>query len=368
MPSTPEDPHREESRYQRHADRYQSVRRSFRIDAKPRPCLGRCLEEYRSGRGAIVARRRTLVLPPRGAGDCEACIILGALPRPESLPGPGSRPLAREMRSRSCRRSKPTAFGQRGWIVPGSLRRGGRHVRSMILGLGAQPAEGVLGLHVSDRALDGLRCRARFLSHRLHDRRAGRRVRRLGARLGCRHGRVGVDDRARCFRLGFHADRGSRKQTQRVDVTVGIRRDPDAEMDMGVWHVRLAARSHRSDRISLGHDDASRDAHGSELLKGDRVAVGRSNRERPAATWHPAGETHRSTCGRTHRATHRAADVDPSVLPSLVGILSDGKLLQHRPIDGPGPGERGHSADQERDDDREQDDEPCHVLPPCCLY
>jgi hypothetical protein len=51
------------------------------------------------------------------------------------------------------------------------------------------------------------------------------------------------------------------------------------------------------------------------------------------------------------------------VLPRGVGIIADVEWSKHRPVHGPGPGERGLHADLEREEDRKQDDETFHRLP-----
>jgi hypothetical protein len=48
------------------------------------------------------------------------------------------------------------------------------------------------------------------------------------------------------------------------------------------------------------------------------------------------------------------------VLAAGVGIVTKDEGSKHRPVDGPGPGERGLHADLERDEDRKQQGEAFH--------
>jgi hypothetical protein len=66
---------------------------------------------------------------------------------------------------------------------------------------------------------------------RVRGRRLGRRFRCLGRPL-----------------------RAGRQEAQWIDVAVGIGRQSDAEMDVGLGVLWIAARSDRSDSIALGDD------------------------------------------------------------------------------------------------------------------
>jgi hypothetical protein len=48
------------------------------------------------------------------------------------------------------------------------------------------------------------------------------------------------------------------------------------------------------------------------------------------------------------------------VLSACVRIVTEHEWSKHRPVDGPGPGERGLHADLERDEDRKQQSEAFH--------
>jgi hypothetical protein len=50
------------------------------------------------------------------------------------------------------------------------------------------------------------------------------------------------------------------------------------------------------------------------------------------------------------------------MLPTGVRVVAELEGSYHRPIHGPGPGERGLHADLEREEDRKQDDETLHRL------
>src|SRR6185295_13288241 len=116
----------------------------------------------------------------------------------------------------------------------------------------------------------------------------------------------------------------------------------------------------RGDRISLGDVGSSRDRVRAEVLECDCVAVGRANGDRLPARWNGADKADRAARGCAHGGSRGTTDVDAAVLAAGVGIVSQDERSKYRPVDGPGPGERGLHADLERDEDRKQPDEAFH--------
>jgi hypothetical protein len=92
----------------------------------------------------------------------------------------------------------------------------------------------------------------------------------------------------------------------------------------------------------------------------DGIAVGGSDRECLAACGHAPGEGDRAGSGSAYRRSGIRADVDAAVLAAGVRIIPQDEGSKHRPVDGPGPGERGLHADLERDEDRKQRDQAFH--------
>jgi hypothetical protein len=166
---------------------------------------------------------------------------------------------------------------------------------------------------------------ARLLRARLGCRRRGfgrRALGRLGPiggglRLsGSRHGRLRR-------RRGRRLHPFLRQQRERIDVAVGIRRDPDAEMDVGLGVLGGAARPDRPEGRALRDGLLGSHAERAEVDERDRVAVGRLHRDGSASAGNRAGEADDSCRRREDGRTRRSCDVDAAVLPAGVGIVSE---------------------------------------------
>jgi hypothetical protein len=145
------------------------------------------------------------------------------------------------------------------------------------------------------------------------------------------------------------------EQSKRVDVGIVVARPSHAEVDEGI-----GALSDRCDRGSFCHVGAARNGVGAEMLESDRVAVGGADGDRLPARRDGAGEADGPRGGRAHRRSGRSTDVDAAVLAAGGGIVTQDEGSKHRPVDGPGPGERGLHADLERDEGRKQQGEAFH--------
>jgi hypothetical protein len=129
----------------------------------------------------------------------------------------------------------------------------------------------------------------------------------------------------------------------------------DAQVDE-----RFSALFDRPRDVSLLYRGPTCDGDGPEALQRDCVTVGSADRDRLPARRHGAGKADRAGCRSTHWRPGRSADVDATVLATGVGVVTKHEGSKHRPVDGPGPGERGLHADLERDEDRKQQDEGFH--------
>jgi hypothetical protein len=160
-------------------------------------------------------------------------------------------------------------------------------------------------------------------------------------------------DRGRLVRRRSRRQRG--QEPERIDVAVRLVGLADAQVD-----VRLGCLSNRPHDVSLAHRERPRDRGGTEALQRDGVTVGGADRDRLPTRRDDAGKADRSGCRRAHRRPGRSADVDAAVLAAGIGIVTKDEGSKHRPVDGPGPGERGLHADLERDEDRKQQGEAFH--------
>ena len=92
----------------------------------------------------------------------------------------------------------------------------------------------------------------------------------------------------------------------------------------------------------------------------DGIAIRGLDRDRAARAGDAAREGDRARSRSAHRSACRSADVDTAMLATGVRIVAEHEGSKHRPVCGPGPGERGRNADLERDEDRQQRDEVFH--------
>ena len=171
----------------------------------------------------------------------------------------------------------------------------------------------------------------------------GRRCRRL--RLGGRRGRL-LRPAAR-LRPGSRRTpacrRGTtrRQQAQRVDISLGLRGHPDAEMDVGTTPFRRAARPRAGHGHRFGHRVALPHAEFSQVAERDREPVSRQDRDRLAMRRDGAGKGHRAARRRENRFACLGADVDAAMLPRRVGVSAEGEGLEHLAVRRPGPCEHG---------------------------
>jgi hypothetical protein len=176
------------------------------------------------------------------------------------------------------------------------------------------------------------------------------RGRRPRLRRGCGRRRCG---RSRRWRLG-HA---RRQEGERIEITVRIGGPADAEMDVGHFLLCRSGRPDRADSLPFDHARAAGDGDRAEVDEGDRVAVGRLDRDAEPVRRQRAGKRDHSRTHGGHGATALPGDVDATVLPGGVGVAPVAKARQdrsrRRPRPGPSHG-REHEQDERHDDDRSQ--------------
>jgi hypothetical protein len=222
---------------------------------------------------------------------------------------------------------------------------------------------------IDGRALDRGRGSRSLGGRRPGDGRIGGR-RRWGIRRGRRSGsldghRIRNCDhhgrrrwRRRWLRRGRVRGRADRQEHERVEVTLRVGGEPDAEVDR-------AAASRGSDRLALAYRGAAPDRERAEVQERHRVAVRCEDRQRRAAARDGAGERDAPRCRREDRLPGRRADVDATVLAAGIRVSSvEDEGAHHVPARGPGPcPSPGHGEEQER---RCEQDDAAQGEPPCC--
>ena len=264
--------------------------------------------------------------------------------------------------ARPFRRRRPT-HERTGGAVQRLILRGRRDHRRRRLA-GARPRlNGLRRIGNSRRLLDRQR-----LGDRLHgrDRRGlgcGHRRRRglcnrrrIGHRR--RHG-LGGGRRRRLHRDRRH-ERGGRgdargQERQRVEVPLRVVSSPDAQVDVGLRHLGVAARTDRADDGALRDGCIARDGDRAEVRERHRVAVSGRDRDALPRRGHAAREGDAAGGGRKHRRAGVTADIHPAVLAGRVWV---GRVEDERLQDGAGGGPRPGLArrrEEERGEDRRKE-------------
>ena len=171
--------------------------------------------------------------------------------------------------------------------------------------------------------------------------RRGLRRRDLAGDGSNRSGRRRLRDRRR---RRCRQPRG--QQAERIDVSVRVGGDANAEVDVWPQGDGVAALADHADLRSLRDRAAAHDARHPELEHRHGVAVAGGDRDRAAATGHEADEGDGAAGRCEHGAAKLGRDVDASVLAGRVRVGTDGERPQHRPLGRPRPGERAGRGDQ----------------------
>ena len=261
----------------------------------------------------------------------------------------------------------------RRWECRAARRRGGAKA-----GVGPD-------LRRSDR--DGRRSLSRRWSSRLrrHGRRHGigrgrsrRRLRRLDGnrdrrlrmqmRMGYgRRRRADLSRLRRCPGAGRSAGRidrcTHRKQRLGVHVALLVGRDADAEVDVRLRPVGLAARADGGHGRPLGDRIALANPNRAEMLQRHGVTVRSADRERPAALRHGSGKRDRAGRRSPHVRAQIAGDVDAAMLAACVRIAPEDERTEDTPVDRPRPGLGG--GRHETGHDKCEENGTAHRTTPC---
>ncbi len=112
------------------------------------------------------------------------------------------------------------------------------------------------------------------------------------------------------------------EQQLRVDVPVRVCGQANAEVDVGLGALGIAARPDRPDDFAFVDGSPPTDRDRSQMNERDRVAVLRADREAAAFTGNLAGERDDPGHRSAHLRARRRADVDPPVLPASVRVFA----------------------------------------------
>ncbi len=194
-------------------------------------------------------------------------------------------------------------------------------------------------------------------------RSRGRRLRRL-VRVCRRWNRW-----SRRLRRAFGGGRSDRlgsgargQESERVDVSLLVCRDADAEVHVGLRPVLLAARPDDGHGCALRDRVPFPDVDRPQMLQGDREPVGGTDRKCLASSGDGARKGHDARSRSLHVDTGVAGDVDASVLPAGVGIVPEHERTQHPSCDGPRP-RLGRGRHQPCHESQEQD-QSTHIRTP----
>jgi len=185
------------------------------------------------------------------------------------------------------------------------------------------------------------RARRRLLPYALRSYPRRIRPHRRWSGLGHRRGRLRGGWPFRCL--------ARREERLRVDVPVGIRGQPDPEVDVGLSAFDVAGRPDRPDDVALGDLRPRRHRDRSQVNERDGVSVGRAHGQAEALMWQLPDERHDPAGRGAHIGAGRSADVDATVLTARVRVAPVHERPEHRPVDGPRPGRGARGQDEKHE-------------------
>lgn len=136
------------------------------------------------------------------------------------------------------------------------------------------------------------------------------------------------------------------EQRERIQIPVRVGGQTNAEMDVGLCPLGVAARPDRADDLALFNRRSRPHANRPQVDERDRVAVGRANRQAQAFVRKLPDEGGDAGCGCPDIGADRRRDVDSAVLAAGIGVIFGDERPQHRSVDGPGPGTRRRAQDK----------------------
>jgi len=131
-----------------------------------------------------------------------------------------------------------------------------------------------------------------------------------------------------------------REERERIDVTVWIGGQANAEMDVRLGPLGIAARADGADDLPLLDRRPHTHADRPQVDERDRIPVRGANRQAQPFVRKPAREGHDPARGSTDIRAARRADVDAPVLAPGVRVFVGDERSQHRAVDRPAPGRR----------------------------
>ncbi len=185
--------------------------------------------------------------------------------------------------------------------------------------------------------------------------RSRRRSSRRGLDAWVGHARGGgfLAQRRRLVR-GAHGRRRARRE-ERLRIHVPLLVDGDANAEMQIWlgELQIAARTDRSDRGTLDDDLALLHDDRAEMQERDRVPVRGADGHRLPALRNRAGERDGPASGCLHCSAGLAGDVDATVLPTGIRIVTEDERAKHRAVGRPRP-RPGLGRDDTHHENRDQ--------------
>ena len=146
-------------------------------------------------------------------------------------------------------------------------------------------------------------------------------------------------------RLGL-TRRPCREKRERIDVPVRIGGQANAEVDVGLRVLRVAAGADRAHDVAFLDRGPGAYSDRSEVDERDRVAVGGANRQAQPLVGQLPDERGDARCGSPNIGTRRRSDVDSPVLAARVRISFGDERAQHRTVDRPRPCGRRRAQDE----------------------
>ena len=137
--------------------------------------------------------------------------------------------------------------------------------------------------------------------------------------------RLGNCSSRRCTWLGCRVGAGlrpGRQKEQRVAITVLVRGQANAKVDVRLGMLHLTTWADGRYGCSFGDSDALLDSDRPEVEKRHSEPVGRCDRQGSPSAGHRPGEGDRTRGRRNHLGSGRCADVDAAVLAPRVGIVA----------------------------------------------
>jgi hypothetical protein len=184
-------------------------------------------------------------------------------------------------------------------------------------------------------------------SLRLHGREI--RVERLSRRRTRRRWRLG---RPRLWLTG----RPCGEKRERVHIPVGIGGQANAEVDVRLCPLGIAARADSAHDLAFLDRGTGANPDRSEVDERDRVAVGGANRQAQTFARQLPDEGRDARCRSPDLGTRRRSDVDSPVLATRVRISFGDERAQHWTVDRPGPGLCSRAQEERREDHGREDE------------